>query len=186
MDHYEAWRSGKVVRMHTAPQLHRENIAEHTWGVLLAVIRYYPQASALFLKQVIVHDAGEKATGDMPGNVKWANPIMGETVEAMEKDHVNKIVALPALSRREGMLLEIFDRLDFCISCLHEMRLGNVNSALYFGRSYDKAVSIILSYQPTDDQDAEFRKIATRFLDEVTMLRQTYLSHIPEHEFHER
>ena len=186
MDHYEAWRSGKVARMHTAPQLHRENIAEHTWGVLLAVIRYYPQASAVFLKQVIVHDAGEKATGDMPGNVKWANPIMGETVEAMEKDHVDQIVKLPPLTRRESMLLEIFDRLDFCVSCIHEMRLGNVNSALYFGRSFDKAVKIMLSYDIDDVHDMEFRNIAGRFVDEVSNLRATYLTHIPHGEFHER
>lgn len=186
MDFYEAWRSGKVVRMHTAPQLKTECIGEHTWGVLLAVIKYYPGASALFLKQVIMHDFGEKATGDMPGHVKWSNPVVGEHVEALEADHRNGYLWLPPLSRREAMLLEIFDRLEFCVSCIHEMRQGNVNSALYFGRSYDKAKKIALTYDITNVDDVEMRNIAMAFLDEVDSLRQTYLQHIPEIEFHER
>ena len=188
MDHYQAWRSGKVNRMHTMPQLHRENIAEHTWGVLLAVVRYYPQATADFLRAVIMHDAGEIATGDIPGHVKWSNPELGRRVEMMERNYVGKLAQISELSITEFWLLEIFDRLDFCVSCVHEMRMGNLNSARYFKRSYEKAESIYESMRLADkdvgvDSLSEMAAAASAFLEEVTTLKNIYLTHVSEEEY---
>ena len=183
MDHYQAWRAGKVMRMHTAPQLHHENVAEHTWGLMLALLRFWPNAPALVMKQFMVHDLGEQYTGDMPGHVKWANAEAGAIIEKMETEHKDKILPVQSPSRREGMLLEVFDRLDFCVSCIHEMRLGNLNSALYFGRSYDRAVGIINSYDINDPVDLEYRGRCMAFLDEVTRLKTTYLQHVDEREY---
>jgi 5'-deoxynucleotidase YfbR-like HD superfamily hydrolase len=184
MDHYEAWRSGKVQRMHTRPQLHPESVAEHTWGVLLALLRYYPQASTLLLKLVVMHDVGEIATGDIPGHVKWGNPQLGAFIGAMEEEHRNQIVDLPRATELEAQLLEVFDRLDFCVSCIHEMRLGNLNSAVYFQRAYEKAASVILELDPAQSYtELHMRKACEAFYDEVTRLKSAYLSHVPEEEY---
>jgi 5'-deoxynucleotidase YfbR-like HD superfamily hydrolase len=185
MDHYQAWRAGKVNRMHTMPQLIRENTAEHTWGILIAVLRYYPQASADFLKAVIAHDAGEPATGDIPAHIKWADPKLAEILEQKEEDHVTSVLgySCPKLDRREGMLLVIFDKLDFCMSCIHEMRMGNLNSAKYFGRSYDKAWEITRQYDINDETDREFRAVAQKFLDAVIESKELYLQHILPEEY---
>jgi 5'-deoxynucleotidase YfbR-like HD superfamily hydrolase len=168
MDHYQAWRAGKVNRMHTMPQLIRENTAEHTWGILIAVLRYYPQASADFLKAVIAHDAGEPATGDIPAHIKWADPKLAEILEQKEEDHVTSVLgySCPKLDRREGMLLVIFDKLDFCMSCIHE-----------------KAWEITRQYDINDETDREFRAVAQKFLDAVIESKELYLQHILPEEY---
>jgi 5'-deoxynucleotidase YfbR-like HD superfamily hydrolase len=138
-DLYQSWRAGKVVRMHTAPQQHRENIAEHTWGVIYLLIRYFPDCSKDLLVAAHAHDTGEQATGDMPGHVKWADKDFGEKLGLMEQEHIAKLgYPVISLSQEEEYLLEILDKTEFAVSCLHELRLGNKNAATYYNRSVDR------------------------------------------------
>lgn len=141
MDLYEKWLSGKVQRMHTRPGIRPENIGEHTWGVMLLLIIFWPGSSRNLLIQALLHDFGEIATGDVPGHVKWATPELAKVMERMEGDHIAaagfKLSQFP-LTAPERVILEIVDRADFCMWAIHEMRLGNKNAGTPFNRSARK------------------------------------------------
>lgn len=184
IDLYQAWRSGKVNRMHTMPQLHRENIAEHTWGLLFLILRIWPEAPRDFIVWAILHDAGEIAIGDIPGHVKWDLPDEArEVLEVKEKDHVAQITSVnPTITKELHILLEIFDRAEFCVSCLHEMRLGNANAAEYFERSASRVRTL---YRQLEDYP-EIKAVATRLIHEMRDTSVANLSRIngaPYHAF---
>jgi len=168
MNVYEAWRSGKVNRMHTAPMLHRENVAEHTWGLLFLILRYWPEASREFLIAAIFHDAGEVATGDVPAHVKWANASILEVCENLEQEHLKKMqIPLIELGPVEDFLLTVFDKLDFCVSCHHEVMSGNRNAKLLFTRSLSRAEQMLITIK---SMDSVVGIIAERAVSEIAFL----------------
>jgi 5'-deoxynucleotidase YfbR-like HD superfamily hydrolase len=181
LDFYQTWRSGKVIRMHTMPQLDQENVAAHTWGMLLAIVRFYPQASANFLKAVILHDAGEIATGDIPAHIKWSSPELEAICH--QKEHVWIAQAglyYPDLSEAERLLMLVFDKFDFCMSCIHEMRLGNLNAARYYKRSYSKATEALAGLLLIDH---ELYEIGDAYSSELDRIRLDYCSHVGDFEY---
>jgi 5'-deoxynucleotidase YfbR-like HD superfamily hydrolase len=181
VDFYQAWRSGKVNRMHTMPQLVRENVAEHTWGVLMMCLRFYPQARKEFLAALILHDAGEIATGDIPAHIKWSTPELEDICHEKESHHVQEMgYDYPLLTDAENKLMLVFDKLDFCVSCIHEMRMGNLNAARYFNRSLSKADETYVGMQASE---SEVKKVAANAIREVVALKHKYLQHIPEQEY---
>lgn len=184
LDAYQAWRSGKVNRMHTMPQLIRENVAEHTWGVAFLMMRFYPEMSKDLLMAVILHDAGELAVGDMPGNVKWLLPDRARLVlEELESDHIKTLgVPTPELTHPDQLLLEIFDRVEFCMSCLHEMRMGNMNAGAYYVRSGKRALALLQSLR---DSDCVVQICACeKLIAEMHGLSQKYLQHMGHEVYH--
>jgi 5'-deoxynucleotidase YfbR-like HD superfamily hydrolase len=175
-DLYQSWRSGKVNRMHTMPQLHRENIAEHTWGFLYILLRYWPDAPRDVIVSVIFHDAGEIATGDVPGHIKWASPELTTILEQKEKAYIESIINPDlVLSHRSewGCVLEICDRADFCVSCIHEMRLGNQNAVEYYERSFKRLVGTV-----TNLEDSPLKTPAVVLEKDLYRLRTEYTSHV--------
>lgn len=181
MDFYQAWRSGKVNRMHTMPQLVRENVAEHTWGVLMLALRFFPMCRKEFLEALILHDAGEIATGDIPAHIKWSTPELEEICKEKESRHVEEMgYRYPLLTDAENYLMTVFDKLDFCVSCLHEMRMGNLNAARYFNRSLGKADEAYVNIQT---QDSEIKQAAGDAIRHIVHLKTKYLKHIPESEY---
>lgn len=140
----EAWRNGQVVRKHTMENIRAENVGEHTWGVIMLLMVAWPKVPVKILVCAQVHDAGERATGDMPGPTKWANPKMAELMDALETTHI--YFSLPThvtdhyteMSDSEWAVIEFFDRAEFCVSMARERRLGNTYAMTYFKNSYTK------------------------------------------------
>lgn len=184
IDLYQAWRSGKVNRMHTMPQLVQENIAEHTWGVLLLILRFWPDCPREFLVWAVLHDAGEVVVGDMPGHVKWSlSEEARAKLEERELEHLRRIVPSTVLDHildsEQHILLEIFDRAEFCVSCVHEMRMGNYNAAEYFGRAAGRFRELVR--QLTDEN---LRSVALRLKEEMMLISQRYLQHMGSFTYH--
>lgn len=180
----EAWRSGQVVRKHTMENIRAENIAEHTWGVVLLLIIAWPNAPARVIKMAHVHDNGERATGDMPGPTKWANPTLGSEMDRLERQHI--MDTLPkhlcdeysAMSETDWAVIEFFDRAEFCVSMSRERRLGNTYAMEYFNRSFDKMVA---TYQEhSENFEAKDPQLAAGMQALYKELRQEkwYLDHL--------
>lgn len=174
MSFIEAWRNGQVVRKHTMENIRAENDAEHSWGVVMLLITAWPKAPAEIIKLAVMHDCGERATGDMPGPTKWANPILEREMEQLERSHV--MDTLPrhlcneflGASEVDWAIIEYFDRMEFCISMSRERRLGNSYAMLYYERSLTKALETLRKHLADFDAiDPELSRGMLLLRDEV-------------------
>jgi 5'-deoxynucleotidase YfbR-like HD superfamily hydrolase len=144
MNFVEAWKSGQVTRKHTMENIRAENIAEHTWGVTFLLMLAWPNVPMRIVKMAMVHDNGERATGDMPGPTKWANPEMEAIMDRLEKEHMVDTLPKHVVDLHRDMtdtdwaVIEIFDRAEFCVSMIRERMLGNRYSEIYYKRGWDK------------------------------------------------
>src|SRR6478609_724208 len=86
---FEAWLSGRTVRKHTMHVHRRENIAEHTWGMLLLLIKYILEPSCNLMKFIVRHDAGEQGACDVPFHIGRDMPDLRRAVHEKEDDHVS-------------------------------------------------------------------------------------------------
>ncbi len=145
----ESWRSGQVMRKHVMENIRAENVAEHTWGVVHLLMMMWPDVPVRVVMAAHYHDFGERATGDLPGPVKWSNPVLEAEMERLEKEHMMSMlpehirVVLESVDETEWAVVEFCDRMEFCISMSRERRLGNSYSLLYFRRALAKANKII-------------------------------------------
>lgn len=140
----EAWRNGQVVRKHTMENIRAENTAEHTWGLIMLLMVAWPNVPMRIIKAAQIHDSGERATGDMPGPTKWANPVLSDEMDKLEREHMLDSLPkhlcdeLKSMNDADWGVIEYFDRAEFCVSMARERRLGNSYALLYFDRSLDK------------------------------------------------
>lgn len=132
---FAAWLSGRTVRKHTMHVHRRENIAEHTWGMLLLLTKYLPWASARLMRYIVLHDAGEQGACDVPSHLCREMPELKAVVQAKEDEHVEFIMQGPhtrgvdwdddPLTPHEEAIAEILDRAEFVLSCHYDHQMGN-------------------------------------------------------------
>lgn len=145
----ETWEAMRVTRKHTMVNIRAENTAEHSWGVLHLLLMLYPSVPVRVIYAAQYHDFGEMATGDMPGNVRWANPDLGALLERLENDFSQELLPPHIYEQilqtrpEEWLLIEICDRMEFCIGEARERRMGNRFAMIYFERSFNKAKAAI-------------------------------------------
>ena len=124
----EGWASGKVQRMHALPIISPQCLAEHQWGVAYLIMAIWPEAPSRFLMAALTHDMGEYKAGDIPAPVLWNNPELVKAVEQLEASFRSSVLPkdyYAELNDTEKKLLEVFDRLEFCLTCLREKQKGN-------------------------------------------------------------
>jgi 5'-deoxynucleotidase YfbR-like HD superfamily hydrolase len=149
----EAWRNGQVTRKHTMENIRPENTAEHTWGLMMLLMIAWPNVNTRILIAAQVHDSGERATGDMPGPTKWANPELGKMMDDLEHQHIGATLPihivrfLGEMNACDWAIIEFFDRAEFCISMSRERRLGNTYAMMYYKRSLDKMDSTFIEHR---------------------------------------
>jgi 5'-deoxynucleotidase YfbR-like HD superfamily hydrolase len=130
---FQAWQAGRTVRKHTMLVRYRETVAEHTWGVVMLLLKYVPRPSLQLIKAAVVHDMGEQATCDIPAHLCWQHPALKEMVQIKEDEHVAAVMAYPqpaedhavSLTHDEELALEVADRAEFIVSCWYEHNMGN-------------------------------------------------------------
>lgn len=77
-----------VTRWHVNPHLCRigQTVADHTAGMLGLCLTLWPNASTMLLRAIVVHDAPEYRTGDVPWHAKQAWPDLDYSLEGAETD----------------------------------------------------------------------------------------------------
>jgi len=161
MNVYEAWQTGRTVRKHTMHVLRRENTAEHSWGVVLLVLRYAPYASAKFTAAAHMHDAGEGRTCDVPAHLCWEFPDLKNAIEAKECEAIAEALYQPGspwdpinvfdLTSDEKLFLEVADRAEFVLGCLYDLHMGNRLVLVPLQRAYVKARDTSREITPGSD-----------------------------------
>lgn len=155
---FEAWLSGRTVRKHTMHVHRRENTAEHTWGILLLLAKYLPDARAAVMRFIVLHDAGEQGAFDMPAHIYTDHPEVRALVQAKEDAHVHSVLSGPHipgedyevefLTETEMLVVEILDRAEFVISCYYEYAMGNTLVLRPMNTGYDYLQSALEKLPP--------------------------------------
>lgn len=155
----ETWQSGQTVRKHTMHVHRRERISEHTWGLILILLRYWPDLPKPVLVAAHLHDAGEGATADIPAHLCQEMPELKQAVEVREKLHV--LAMMPAavaemlaeVSPTHWQIIEIADRAEFVLSCLHEYLMGNRLVETPIKRAYGKLRETVAALTEATEED---------------------------------
>jgi 5'-deoxynucleotidase YfbR-like HD superfamily hydrolase len=123
-------QAGHIKRLHTVQTVGAHTLQRHVYGaqiLALGLLRACPRANpANVLETLLLHDAPEVYTGDIPAPVKRAHPILQAALDNMERDWygMNDIV-MPALTELEANIVKSADYLDLGWACIEEARLGN-------------------------------------------------------------
>jgi 5'-deoxynucleotidase YfbR-like HD superfamily hydrolase len=92
------------------------------------IILLHPNPSIALLKAAILHDAPERVTGDFPAPIKWANPVIGQALEFMERRIFDAVLGydpIAALDDDEKEWLKAADSFDLWLTCCDFLLLGH-------------------------------------------------------------
>lgn len=124
--HQCGYLSGRVVRWHTWPTIHKPNVAEHQCRVAQIYCELWGLPRAEVLYYCISHDRGEQFAGDVPFGGKSRVVGLEDAIETAEFLGLEQQgVALPDLSPQEHLKFKICDMLEMVEFCLCEHRMGN-------------------------------------------------------------
>lgn len=142
--------AGGVRRMHTIPTVRTHTIAEHVYGSMLIAVELFKlnvkvvAAEGLSLswervmQALLVHDAPEVDTGDIPAPVKRASFAIEHALEVMEAEFYQEYaVDTRLLNSLEADIVKAADILDLVFNCVRERLMGNRHPRL--GVVYDNA-----------------------------------------------
>lgn len=152
---------GDVGRYHTLSDrlLRPQTTGQHAYNVALILMWMCGDSlSPALLKAGLLHDAGERWTGDMPGNVK-AEMGLTETMdhaEALELSMKTEL-AMPALNEMDARLLRVADALEGCVYCRRELDMGNrliIPVLRNYTKFLDRAIGAVANELPREVHDA--------------------------------
>jgi 5'-deoxynucleotidase YfbR-like HD superfamily hydrolase len=123
-------RAGLVTRLHTVPTVGPHTLARHVYGaqvMALALLARCPRADrGRVLEALLLHDAPEVDTGDIPAPLKRAHPLVQAAMNNLEREwYADHDIKLPVLSDLEQRIVKACDILDLGWACVEEVRLGN-------------------------------------------------------------
>ncbi len=157
------YNAGETKRFHTFPVLRTQNIAAHSWHVVMLMYLIFgqqePGLRPVLIMAGLLHDAAEYQVGDLPApakrtmderitiaNLDGAPPqSFKEAWDAMEQDILAEVQMDfdKFLEPEEVLMLKLCDSLDGMIYCVRERALGNQFIAECFA-NFDKYVEALL------------------------------------------
>ena len=163
---YDSWLNGRTRRKHTMQSILNENTADHSWGVVMLLIRYAPWAPKHVYVKCVMHDAGERAAADIPAHLCWELPELKAVVQKKEDEHIRQCLSTEGAQmffnppdHSEECFLEILDRAEFVLSCHHEACLGNSLVLTPRNRAFAR-----ISEKTKELKDEDPYKTAARYL----------------------
>lgn len=131
MMHYlnKRLQAGRITRYHTEPMITRQDVGNHTYGLMHIILAIEPDASADLFVAALEHDVPELATGDVPAPAKWYNPDLDKALRSAEQKFIDEYdVRTPALNAYEYDVLKVADMAELVLHMVHEYSLGNRNA----------------------------------------------------------
>jgi len=116
--------SGDVIRYHAAPLSRIQNIAQHSYGVVMILLELKPDASPNLIRAALLHDFPELYTGDTPSISKWRYPELEEVLRKAEAE-ILATIDYPTLPADERQLLKFADMLEGAMFCVEEAERGS-------------------------------------------------------------
>lgn len=113
-------RGGAVKRYHTEPIDIRQDVAQHTWRMMVILQHIWPDASRELLLAAMRHDMAEVFVGDLPAPLKRLG--LCETLKGVEAEYEQYIGIYSELSDLDHCRLKIADYLELIATvanCAH-------------------------------------------------------------------
>jgi len=129
MDEVESlFDGGWIERYHLKGQrmLTRQSVAEHSWrmaAIIYAIVGTMAREALIWA--TLFHDVSERVTGDMPANVKRANPAIADALHEISLTEEVRLHIRFDLSEQEQRLLGWVDRFEGALHCADELEMGN-------------------------------------------------------------
>jgi 5'-deoxynucleotidase YfbR-like HD superfamily hydrolase len=121
--------AGEVKRLHTVDTISSHTIARHVYGsqiIAVELCRLNDHPTGPVLLQLLVHDAPEIDTGDIPAPTKRASPEINQALESMESAFYSSyMISLPFMTKVGHDIVKASDTLDLAFAALYEQRRGN-------------------------------------------------------------
>ena len=159
---YNIRMAGRIRRLHIRPMNGEEqNVAAHTWGLVMIMVDLFPDVSKEAILFALRHDVPEVATGDIPANVKWANPDLEKTLETLEQNFMHDMGWTHRLfsdggapyHAKEELYLKFADRIELLFYCLEQMYMGNWLLADVYVNVRDKITEMLPKLSPEKASD---------------------------------
>lgn len=129
-----------VVRYHTKRTIRQQTVGHHSFNMLMLVQQVVPGCRKEVLLAIMHHDLPELKTGDIPGPIKRHHPQLGPLLDEIESG-LAPLFKDCGLTHEEEALVKWADRMEGCLWCLEEVRMGNT----YLRRTAGKYMAWILS-----------------------------------------
>ena len=112
--------TARTTRYHTVPSyIHKQDVAQHSWGVATLIAVYHPNPSPALLKAALFHDLGESKYGDIPATAKWADKELSRISDKLEVQWLSDRELHVGLIEPEFRWLKACDLLEGYIHCFH-------------------------------------------------------------------
>jgi 5'-deoxynucleotidase YfbR-like HD superfamily hydrolase len=134
----ELYDAGTVKRFHCHPAGVQQTIAEHVYGSLLVATelvgmnrkRAAEEGLSISLEKIygalLIHDAPELETGDIPAPTKRASEQLRCAIAGMEANFYDRLqIKVPDLNRVEEDIVHASDTLDLIFTTLRAREHGN-------------------------------------------------------------
>lgn len=117
--------AGAVTRLHTVPHLQHYDVAQHCWRMAVLLYALHPGPSRRLLWAVLLHDVGERFTGDIPTTIKWASPDIDKAFDKMEAEISKRLGLDVRFQADERNWLKGLDLFELYLYCQDEIAMGN-------------------------------------------------------------
>ncbi|QGH74618.1 hypothetical protein KNU84_gp086 [Bacteriophage DSS3_VP1] len=129
---YELYTSGYVNRYHSHPHPHLRNAQDltdaHSNRMVKLLYLFFPELAhrGTLVAYIVMHDAGESASGDSPFTAKIANPKLKEALDEVEGQRLAQFYGLFQndlridLTQKEENVVKLLDLLEsFLFQAIH-------------------------------------------------------------------
>lgn len=121
--------AGAVERSHVMPHHGSYTVGKHSFDMALLLLVLHPDPSINLLKACLVHDLGERFTGDVPHPAKMLDGEMAKRLARMEHAAHEKLGTTVDLTTEERAWLVGLDQIEFLLWLKDQLALGNANAA---------------------------------------------------------
>jgi len=135
--------AGDVVRYHSAPILHKQDLASHLWEATVFLFKIYPEASKELILYCLTHDCAEIHTSDIASPVKKQYPEIKKRMDELEEVYTQEVLKLhhPDFSEKELAMVKAADILSGIYFTRKRISQGDLgaqgvydNWLIYYGR----------------------------------------------------
>jgi hypothetical protein len=166
-------RGGTVERFHTRPLIHKQNNAEHQYGVASIAALLDPEIPKETLLHFLWHDIHEGQTGDIPYYSKLRWPDLKKTLNQAEEELNKHYEVLPKMLYPgvDKITLKIAEYFDVLIFTCKETYLGNKE----FGTTVQECVDLIVTLVSQYPDSSYLNSVQDRVFELLELIANEYM-----------